>query len=203
MIGMSIATTGVLFRNADVSAMGTSSRSCAVHSVFGRPRINFIIGRSNEVRWMPSATAKRTATVATPVLENPTSANCGVMTVNANRAVTAASIVTCVGIVPFTRNASIKSVIAKVSHAFHDSGSNASVPSSINAIVAMSRNKSVPQLSRKNFKAAHFTAANKPSRSLTAENDTFAARIRADSIAVSSTSVGNVSECTEAESNLI
>mmetsp|Transcript_4713 Transcript_4713/g.11498 ORF Transcript_4713/g.11498 Transcript_4713/m.11498 type:complete len:227 (+) Transcript_4713:140-820(+) len=147
--GISMATTGVSFKNPEMHAVGITSRSWASSSDLGLPIKNLSTGRSNDVLVIPSDVMNSTTTVATPVLENPVRACCGVMMKNASIAVTPASIDTSVGNEPLISDARVSATMANAIHASHDSGSNASVPSRVRQMAVISRNSSTPQFSRK------------------------------------------------------
>ena len=75
MTGTSMATIGVLLRNALPTAVTGNSRAFAARSVVGSPTTRSMTRLIAPVRYMPSATTNRTTTDRTPVFENPSSAS--------------------------------------------------------------------------------------------------------------------------------
>src|SRR5690348_4642536 len=71
---MSMATSGVLFRNALTVTVGSASRSCVDTAPLGRPSRRGTSSVSTPVCRSPAATTNSTATVMTPEFENPASA---------------------------------------------------------------------------------------------------------------------------------
>mmetsp|Transcript_18082 Transcript_18082/g.39411 ORF Transcript_18082/g.39411 Transcript_18082/m.39411 type:complete len:234 (+) Transcript_18082:3276-3977(+) len=72
-IGIITATTGVLFKKAEIIAMGIINRDCADATVLGRPSNFDIYQSSAPVLLIPSATTNKTRTVSNPSFANPSS----------------------------------------------------------------------------------------------------------------------------------
>ena len=70
-IGIMTATTGVLFKNADIMAIGIINRICADAIVFGLPKKRPMYQSKPPVLDMPCATTNKAATVSNPSLANP------------------------------------------------------------------------------------------------------------------------------------
>ena len=74
------ATTGVLLRKAETTAIGIMRRSCAPAMVVGCPRSLDMYQSRPPVALIPAATTKSTATVSNPSFANPSSPSSTVTT---------------------------------------------------------------------------------------------------------------------------
>ena len=79
-IGIITATTGVLFKNADIIAIGNINRICADAIVFGLPKKRPMYQSKPPVLDIPCATTNKAATVNSPSLANPCMPSSTVMT---------------------------------------------------------------------------------------------------------------------------
>ena len=79
-MGIMTATTGVLLRKAETTAIGIMRRSCAPAMVVGCPRSLDMYQSRPPVALIPAATTKSTATVSSPSFANPSNPSSTVTT---------------------------------------------------------------------------------------------------------------------------
>ena len=115
--GISIATIGVLFKKADETAVGGSTRSRGRRYQPLSPRVRCMIGVSAPVFWTAAATTYRAATVNGAGLLNPLSA-CSVSMTPKTSSVTVAPKITSAGDMPVrTSRSRTPAMTARVSQA--------------------------------------------------------------------------------------
>ena len=118
-MGIITATTGVLFRNPDVSAMGTISRSCAPAIVRGLPSSLDMYQSRPPVALIPAATTNNVATVIRPSLLNPARPS-STETIPAAMRIVSAPIITWSGwTTSHSKHANAPTTTATVNHPSH------------------------------------------------------------------------------------
>ena len=118
-MGIIMATTGVLFMNAEITATGKSKRICATNKDVGAPRTDRRSTSTTPTSCRPCATMNSTATAITPGVENPDHASVWLIIRSSRRHTVADSMTTSGGLL-LTMNNRATTVMPAVAYDSQD-----------------------------------------------------------------------------------